>query len=221
MLSNFIFHRKIVSIFIFILLFIIFWYSVKMQTVFYDTLFYIEAYLHSHQILGIFIFIGLAAVSALLSPFSSVPLVPIAIIMWGGVLATVFLMSGWIIGHLSSYFIGYYAGHPIAKKFIPFDRINDYSKKLSKKSEFLLILFFRLSMPAEVPGYVLGIVRYGFWKYLLATLIAEFPFAVLTVYGGDAFIKRDLSVIVGVVVIGVSMILLMLYFFRKRIGSKK
>lgn len=221
MIVNFISYRKITSLLVFAILVFIFWYSAQMQAMFYDALFYIEAYFHNHQILGIFVFIGLAAISALLSPFSSVPLVPVAIIMWGGFLATMFLVSGWLIGHIFSYFIGYYAGHSMAKKLIPFDKINNYSQKLSPKSEFLLILLFRLSMPAEIPGYVLGIVRYNFLKYFIATLIAEFPFAVLTIYGGDAFIKKDVFVFVGIVVVGIAIISVMLYLFRQRMSRNR
>lgn len=218
---NFILHRKIVSIFVFVLLIILFWSSTVLQDVFFDAVFYIEAYFHNHQILGIFVFIGLAAISALLSPFSSVPIVPIAIIMWGNFWSIVFLVAGWLIGHVITYMVGYYAGYPMAKKFIPFDKINNYSQKLSPKSEFLLIVLFRLSMPAEIPGYVLGIVRYNFLKYFIATLIAEFPFAVLTIYGGDAFIKKDVFVFVGIVVVGIAIISVMLYLFRQRMSRNR
>ncbi len=214
---NFILHRKIASIFAFVLLIILFWSSTALQDIFFDAVFYIESYFQNHQILGVFAFIGLAAVSSMLSPFSSVPIVPIAIIMWGNFWSIIFLVTGWLIGHIITYTVGYYAGYPIAKNFVPFDRIDYYSKKLSKKSEFFLILFFRLSMPAEVPGYVLGIVRYNFIKYFLVTLIAEFPFAILTVYGGGAFINKDLPVLAGVLIIGVATISIMFYFFRKKI----
>lgn len=217
---NFIFHRKLASIFVFVLLVAVFWYSAKMQALLYDALFYIENYFQNHVVLGVFLFIGLAAVSALASPFSSVPLVPVAILMWGSVLSIVFLVVGWLLGHIASYLIGYYASYSVVKSLIPFDKLNDYLKRFSPKSEFLLVLLFRMSMPAELPGYVLGIVRYNFWKYFIATFIAEFPFAILTVYGGDAFMRKDAIVLIGVVIIGVAIVLTMLYLFRQRMRSR-
>ncbi|MBI5913539.1 VTT domain-containing protein [Candidatus Azambacteria bacterium] len=164
---------------------------------------------------------ALAGVSAMLSPFSSVPFVPVAIMLWGSAWTIVFLAAGWLGGHVITYALGYFAGYPVAKKFVAFEKIEQYSHKFSKKSEFLLVLLFRLAMPAEVPGYVLGTVRYGFAKYFLATFIAEFPFAIVTVYASEALIDRKPLILVGAVTSGIAFISVALYFFKKQIGKKE
>lgn len=216
---KFLFHRKIASIMILVFLIAIFWYSAKAQTFLYGAISQIEIYFQNHAILGIFLFVGLAAVSALASPFSSAPIVPIAVALWGTTFSILFLIAGWLLGHIASYYIGHYASYSIIKNLLPFDKINIYLKKFSSRSEFLLVLLFRLSMPAEIPGYVLGIARYSFWKYFLATFIAEFPFAILTVYGGEAFIKKDIFMLMGIVLFGVAIIFAMFYLFRRKIGE--
>lgn len=218
MIFDFIRHKKITPVFIIVFLVFLFWSSAAIQESFYHALAFIESYFRGHQTIGIFAFIGLSALSAMLSPFSSIPLVPVAIVLWGSAWATAFLIAGWIIGHIMTYYVGYFVGHPVAEKFIPFDKIANYSHKFSKQSEFLLVLLFRLAMPAEVPGYVLGMARYSFVKYFFATFIAEFPFAVLMVYAGDAFLNKKPLIMAAAAFIGVSIIAIMFYFFRKQVS---
>lgn len=215
---DFITHRKIASAAILALLVVIFWFSVTLQDVFYDAVFLAEAYVEGHQTLGIFVFMALAGVSAMLSPFSSVPLIPVAIMLWGNVWTTAFLVAGWLGGHVITYTIGYYAGYPIAKKLIARETVEQYSNRFSKRSEFLLVLLFRLASPAEVPGYVLGAVRYGFAKYFLATFIAEFPFAVLTVYASEALIDRKPLILAAAIVGGIMFFATAFYLFKKQMS---
>lgn len=215
---DFITHRKIISAAVLALLVVIFWFSVTLQDVFYDAVFLAEAYVEGHQTLGIFVFMALAGVSAMLSPFSSVPLIPVAIMLWGNVWTTAFLVAGWLGGHVITYTIGYYAGYPIAKKLIALETVEQYSHRFSKRSEFLLVLLFRLASPAEVPGYVLGAVRYGFAKYFLATFIAEFPFAVLTVYASEALIDRKPLILAAAIVGGIIFFATAFYLFKKQMS---
>mgnify|MGYP001560841423 CR=1 FL=1 len=218
---TFITHRKTASAAILALLVIVFWFSVTLQDVFYETVFFTEAYAEEHPMLSIFVFMALAGVSAMLSPFSSVPLVPVAIMLWGSAWTIVFLISGWLGGHSITYAIGYYAGHPVIKKFVAPETIEQYTHKFSKKSEFLLVLLFRLASPAEVPGYVLGAVRYGFIKYFLATFIAEFPFAVMAVYVSEALIDRNLLIVAIAVAGGIAFLAIAFHLFKKQLGKKE
>ena len=43
---------------------------------------------------------------------------------------------------------------------------------ISAKATFPLVLLFQLAVPSEIPGYVLGALRYHFGKYLAARAIA-------------------------------------------------
>lgn len=213
---DFILHRKIISAAILVCAVVAFWFSVSLQDVFYDAVSLAEAYVGEHQIMGVFVFMALAAVSAMLSPFSSVPLIPVAIMLWGSVWTVAFLVAGWLGGHVITYTIGYYAGYPVAKKLVALEAIEHYAHRFSKKSEFLLVLLFRLASPAEVPGYVLGTVRYGFVKYFLATFIAEFPFAIITVYASEALIDRKPLIVALAIAGGIAFLAVAFYLFKKQ-----
>ena len=58
----------------------------------------------------------------------------------------------------------------------------------------------------ELLGYVLGLVRYPFGKFILALAIAELPYTVATVYLGAGFIgaRSGLVLAIGLALAGLS-----------------
>ncbi|MBU4455480.1 VTT domain-containing protein, partial [Patescibacteria group bacterium] len=170
----------------------VFWSSVTLQSLFYDSVGFLGKYIEQNRILGILIFMGLAAVSALFSPFSSVPLIPAGIMIWGGNIVFFLLTSGWLLGDLIAYSIGRFARRAVISRFVPQEKLDYYKEIISKKARFWFVLLFRFALPSEITGYALGIMRYHFGKYLLVTVLVEIPFAFLTVYSGEAFVKGNL-----------------------------
>lgn len=210
--------RRILIFFILIvILAFLFWSSLSLQTIFYEAAFSIKAYAVENQIFVIAVFIALGALSATLSPFSSIPFVPVMIMVWGNVLTAIFLLIGWLIGEILAYFIGYYAGYPIVSQLSSFEKIKYYKEKLSKKTEFFLVLLFRFAMPAEIPGYALGILRYNFNKYLLATFIAELPFAFVVSYASDALVNNQPAIFMIFVISSFLFFGLTFYLFNKKL----
>jgi uncharacterized membrane protein YdjX (TVP38/TMEM64 family) len=199
----------------------LFWSSVSVQRIFYEAVFSVEQYSMQNEYLVMAVFIALAALSALLSPFSSAPFVPIGVILWGNLATSIFLFFGWIIGEIAAYFIGYYLGYPLVSQIISSEKIAYFKNKIPKGSEFLLVLLFRFSMPAEIPGYVLGIAKYNFWKYLLATALAELPFALITGYAGGALIDNEPVLFLGLIAFGFLTISSMFYVFNKKLTHQQ
>jgi len=169
------------------------WTSVTFQQILSRYIPYFEKLALSNQILSAAIFIGLAILSTMFSSFSSVPLVPIAVLVWGNWLTALFLFLGWTTGDVLSYWIAYYAGNPIAKRLIPFEKIEFYRKKIPPDAEFKLVFFFIMSMPSEIPGYTLEILRYNFKRYLPITAFGEFIWAPVTAFAGLALIEKNLA----------------------------
>lgn len=118
------------------------WSSVTFQNLFTKIVPFFENLAHRDETLSIFVFIGLGVLSTMLSSFSSVPLVPIAVIVWGNSLTAVLLFIGWILGDMIAYSIGYWAGHPILEKFAPTEKIDYWRKKIPPDAEFKLVFFF-------------------------------------------------------------------------------
>lgn len=172
--------------------------------------------LSAHPVLGGSVFVLLAAASAMLSLFSSVPLVPFAVAAWGEAPTAVLLFIGWLLGGLASYVVGATLHHRIERSKL-YARVSHYRERLRRHgAEFSIVLLFRLAMPAEIPGYVLGMLRYDVWRYLAATALAELPMAVGTVYAGQLLIdQRPLALAVVIVVAGIVLAVAHLLFHRR------
>lgn len=173
-----------------IVLAFLFWYSSVLQKEFYLIVDIFNELVIQNEILAVFIFILLAVAAALISPLTSIPLVPIAVVIWGSVPTTVFLLSGWIIGDTISYFVGRYLGYKAVCYFVSAEKIDELSSTIKKHTTFFKGLLLRLVLPAEL-GYAFGIIRYNFLSYLLLTLLAELPFAIISTYASEAVISGD------------------------------
>lgn len=169
-------------------------------------------------LLGAVVFVLLAAASAMLAFFSSAVVVPVALYTWGKLTCLFLLWAGWTLGGITSYGLGRLLGRPVIGWLLPAETLDRYEEQVSRHTPFHLVLLFQLALPSEVPGYLLGLVRYPFWRYLGALLIAELPYAAGTVYLGASFMDRNLLVLFGVGAIGMVTALRLLH---RRLRSER
>ncbi|MDD5489448.1 MAG: VTT domain-containing protein [Candidatus Moranbacteria bacterium] len=196
------------------------WSSVQFQHFFTSIVPYFENLTHRNSIFSIAVFIGLAILSTMVSSFSSVPLVPIAIIVWGILPTALFLFFGWMTGDILAYLIAYSGAYPLLKKFLPLEKIEFYRKKIPPDAEFKLVFFFIMSMPAEIPNYVLGTLRYSFLKYLAIMALGEFVFAFLTAYAGQALVEKNFILFIGAVSLLLTFFAYFFFLFNKYLRAK-
>ncbi|MBN1386276.1 TVP38/TMEM64 family protein [Candidatus Woesearchaeota archaeon] len=201
-----------------ILLATIFWSSYSLQRMFFDSVDKINIFINDNPLIGILIFIGLAAISAMFSPFSSVPLIPFAILIWGEVGTFFLLLTGWLIGGSITYIIGRYAGRPIVTKLLSENKLDYFLRKIPRKAEFWLVLLFRLSMPAEIPGYITGILKIPFWMYFVASIIGEGVIAVGSIYASEALINADPIMFIVAAAAIVGWMSIFFYHFKKALA---
>ena len=166
--------------------------------------------------LGLALFALLSAISAIAFFFSSAVLVPVATHTWGRPATILLLWASWLVGAVVSYLIGRHPGRRLAKWLVPERRLDRYERAISSRSNFRLVLLFQLAVPSEVPGYVLGAVRYHFGKYLAARAVAEAPFAVGAVLLGDTFVNRQYGLLAAVAATGLLISAVALYLLHKR-----
>jgi uncharacterized membrane protein YdjX (TVP38/TMEM64 family) len=167
------------------------WSTVEFQHYFSKILLFFQGLVQKDETLSILIFIGISALATMLSSFIRVLPIPIALILWGNTPTMLYLLAGWLIGDALSYAIGYFAGNPIVKKIVSFDKIDYYREKIPPNAQFRLILFFVTATPAEIPNYVLGVIRYAFAKYFIATIFSELIYAYLSVWTGQALVQQN------------------------------
>ena len=137
--------------------------------------------------------------------FSTGVIVPVALVTWGAGGTFVLLWLGWILGGVVAYSLSRFLGRRVATVLISADALA-YGDRISGQASFGLILLFQLGVPSEIPGYVLGVLRYPFLTYLAALALAELPYAIATVYLGDSFLERRGALLIGIgfAVVGLS-----------------
>jgi len=176
-----------------------------------------EAVISGHPVLGMLLFIVLAMISAMLAFFSSAILVPIGIYAWGTDVCLALLWVGWLLGGMVTFGIGRYLGRSAASVLIGKTRISDFEERLSRHAKFMHIVIFQAALPSEIPGYVLGTLRYNFPMYLAALAIVELPYAIGTVYLGVSFLERN-SLLFLALGLGGVLLSAIAYMLYKRIG---
>lgn len=172
-----------------------------------------EALISQFPALGMVAFVLLAMVSAMLAFFSSAVFAPVAIFAWGRTVTLVLLWLGWLLGGIASFCVGRYLGRSVASALIGEEKIASWQRQVKGRTRFVHILLFQAAVPSEVPGYVLGILRYRFLLYLLALAITELPYAIATVYLGESFLKGQsvVFILLGIGVIVASAFVFQLY----------
>lgn len=164
--------------------------------------------------LGAFVF--LAAISVLLGPFTSTPTVPFAVAAWGEPGTVALLMFGWLLGGMLAYALGMWVGEPLVKRIVGKEKLKDWLEKIRPRLDFLTLLLFRLAMPSET-GYVFGLLRYSFGSYVVITILAEIPFALITAYGSAALLYSSPTALAITVTAWVLLIAIALRLFLRRI----
>jgi uncharacterized membrane protein YdjX (TVP38/TMEM64 family) len=129
------------------------------------------------------------------------------------------LWLGWMLGGACAYGLARYWGRPVVRRLTSDSMLTRYEERLSRHAPFGLVLLFQLAVPSEIPGYVLGLARYGLRRYLLVLAIAELPYAVGTVYLGASFLEQRPLVLVGLGVFGILFGVWAIHTLRRRLGT--
>ncbi len=212
--------KRIYWFLVVVALVLIFWSSSLLQGYFEEAGSFLQNYGHDYPTLSIIIFISLSALSAMLMAFSSVWLIPIAIILWGSDLSIVLLLISWLVGATLSYLVGLFGGEPIVKKMVTVKKFYTYKEMISKELTDTFVFWVRLILPSEIPGYFLGILKYPFWKYLFITFLAEIPYAIYYVYAIDSVISKDVKMLTALTIVWVVAVFVLGFIYLKKIKNK-
>lgn len=134
--------------------------------------------------------VAFSALAAMLAFVSSWVLVPFAVFTWGPIVALVLLWSGWLLGGAASYAIGRFLGRPAVNWLLPTGLVTRYEERFARRMPFHVVLLVQLSLPSEIPGYLLGVVRYSFVRYVSALGLVELAYGLVTIYLGEGVLER-------------------------------
>jgi uncharacterized membrane protein YdjX (TVP38/TMEM64 family) len=144
----------------------------------------IKSFIDERPFWGVFLYIVLNILDAVIAPGATLPLIPAAAHVWGPVLAAIVTTIGWTTGSLIAFLIARRWGYPLVKKLTSPERLKQL-KKYIPEDLFWSIVLLRLVMPMDVMSYVLGLFTDISWtKYAIATALGLTPSAFVLAYVG-------------------------------------
>jgi uncharacterized membrane protein YdjX (TVP38/TMEM64 family) len=120
---------------------------------------------------------------------------------------------------MTAYGIGRTLGRPVVRALTSPDAVERFENRISRHAPFGLVFLFQLAMPSEVPGYVLGLGRYSFPKYLVILGMVELPFAIGTVHLGASFLEQRTAMLLAIGAAGVALTTWAIYTLQKRLSA--
>jgi len=178
-----------------------------------------ERIITQHPILGATLFIVFSALSAMVAFFSTAVITPVAVETWGAGPSIALLWTGWMLGGICAYGIGRSLGRPVVRALTSPDALDRFENQISSRAPFGLVLLFQLAMPSEVPGYVLGVARYRFAKYLLILGMVELPFSIGTVQLGASFVEQRSWLLIAIGGAGIVLTTWAIHTLQKRMSG--
>lgn len=171
-----------------------------------------------HALLGVVTFVIIAAISAMFTFVSIAIVVPAAVVAWGAAASIGLLWIGWMLGGVLTYTVGRFLGRRVVRWLTAESALRKVEERVGADTPVWMIALLQLALPSEITGYVLGLTRYPFGRYALALGLAEFPYAVATVYLGRSFVERRgaLTFVVGVLIALCSVVTFYLFHRSQR-----
>jgi uncharacterized membrane protein YdjX (TVP38/TMEM64 family) len=171
-----------------------------------------ESVIRQREGWGMVLFVFLAAVSAMFAFVSSAILVPVAIYVWGPVVCSLLLWTGWFLGGLAGYAVGRYLGRPVVERLARPGALARYEGWARSGKSLIPILIVQIGVPSDLASYVFGLVRCRFVLFVSALAVAEIPYVFGAVYLGTSFLERR---IIPLVMLGLGGILLSVWAIQR------
>jgi len=143
-----------------------------------------------HPIWAMTLVVAFSALAAMLAFVSSWIVVPFAVFTWGTIGGFALLWTGWLLGGAGTYAIGRFMGRPAARWLVSAPVLARYEDRISHHTPFGVVLLAQFALPSELPGYLLGVVRYPFGRYLAAVGIVELTYGIATICLGVGVVER-------------------------------
>ncbi|MFP4401774.1 MAG: TVP38/TMEM64 family protein [Candidatus Nanoarchaeia archaeon] len=156
---------------------------------------------------GVLVYVGIGIFATVFAPVSSLPILPVAVSIWGWFGAGVLSVLSWWIGSMIAFLLSRKYGAQFIKRFVSLKQIERYESMIPTKDIFISIILLRIVLPADVLSYALGLFsKIPLGVYALATFIGIIPFAFTMAYIGSLPIEFQ----IGTIIIGSVLFLLVI-----------
>ena len=136
---------------------------------------------------GIALYVFLGILATVVAPVSTLPLLPIAVALWGPLPTAMLSIFAWGVGAVIAFALARSLGKPFVAKYLNIGEINKWESALGRKGTFWTIILLRMLVPVDLLSYAIGLFSSVNYKvYTLATFIGITPFAFVFSYTSTA-----------------------------------
>ena len=147
-----------------------------------------------YGIFGMALYVIGALIAEIIPSIVFLPLVPVAVTLWGSFLAAVLSIIAWTLGSAIIFLLVRRYGHPLVARLLGEGKLKTITKMLPTHHIFLGVVLMRVALPVDLVSYALGLFNImSFKAYLAATFIGIVPFAFAFSYFSDTDILFQIS----------------------------
>lgn len=148
----------------------------------------LRAQLKSYGALAPVVYIALYALQIVIAPIPGAALAYAAGYVFGAVPATIYSITGILIGSAFGFLLARRFGMPLIEKMAPKSWIERWSNLSQVNSTFTWFLLM-LAPTADVFYFIAGLTRLSFRRFMLIVLLGRLPGIILSSWLGDNFDK--------------------------------
>jgi len=135
------------------------------------------------------LYVALTVGAVVVAPVSTLPLIPVAAVLWGAPVTALLSLAGWLVGGAIAFILARRFGRPFVGKFVNLNRLEQVERLIPGRNLFLAVVLLRIAIPFDILSYALGLFStMGFVSYMAASLLGATPFAVIFSYAATMHI---------------------------------
>lgn len=159
----------------------------------------LQNYIGAQGTRGMVLYVALV-VLAIVIPFgTSIPIVPLSVAFWGGLVAALLNIAGWTIGAIATFFIARRFRDALMARVSILKQIERYGRMIPEENLFLTVIALRLGPPVDFVSYAIALfTEMRFLPYISASFIGMSAFAFFLSYASLASFRYQLLFIVAV-----------------------
>ena len=162
----------------------------------------IRALISFSNSLSIAVYLLFLIISEVVTPVASLPILPLAVSVWGSFWAAIITLLGWFAGAVISFWVARRFGKPLVGRIIDINRLEQLSRFVPEKNLFWVVVFLRIIFPTDIFSYVLGLfTNVSFRAYFWGTLIGITPFSFIFSYGVRLPIQYQVTIAFAVLLV--------------------
>lgn len=170
----------------------------------------LQKYIGEGRFSGMIFYVISIAVVALIPLATTLPLVPIAVTVWGNIIAALLTMAAWIISASIAFYISRRFGQRIVARYISMEHIQNFHAMIPRGNLLTAVFLFGLfGAPIDLLSYVIGMFTKLEYKYfILMFVFGLIPFIIFLTY------TVTLSFVYQTYIVG-CMVVVWLFFYAK------